>query len=170
MDDRPRYVILDLADVKEALGSHWNPAARDEYVAACPVCDEFLPQTIDECPYCGVPVVWRNSKIWRRMYGNPATVEKMLSVYPPDPDDVVGLELMRVSGTTGFANLSELARWNKGRRYLTPAHLRSIIAYCARKTHRRGVLVFALNIIDKDVRSRRTAKQRPTTPHKEINV
>lgn len=165
-----RYVILDLADVKENLGAHWNPSAQDEYMASCPVCDEFLPQTIDECPYCGVPVVWRHSKTWKRLFGNPATVEKLLSVYPPDSDDEIGWELMRASGSTGFANLTEKKRWDTGRRYLTPGHLRNIINYCARKTHKRGILTFALNIIDKDVRSRRVAKQRPTAPQQEINV
>lgn len=167
--DRPRYAILDLTDVRDNLGAHWNPAMRDGYVAACPVCLEFLPQTVDECPYCGVPIIWRHSKLWKNLFGNPATVEKLLSVYPPDPDDSIGQELMRASGATGFANLTEKKRWDRGRRYLTASHLRNIISYCARKTHKRGVLKFTLNIVDKDVRSRRTPTQKPTTPQ-EVNV
>lgn len=168
-DLAPRFIVLDLADVKENLGSHWNRKERDEYMAACTVCNEFLPQNIDECPYCGIPIIWRSSKLWKSLFGNPAMVERLLSVYPPDPDDSIGQELMRASGATGFANLTEKGRWDKGRRYLTPAHLRNIIGYCKRKTHKRGILVFALNIIDKDVRSSREPV-RPRATQQEINV
>lgn len=171
MDER--YIILDLADVKDAMGSHWNRSMRDEYTATCE-CMEQVGQNVDECPFCSRPVVWRNSKLWRRLYGNPATAERLLSVYPPDPDDVVGQELMRTAGAIGFANMTEKKRWDKCRRYLDTDYLRNIIGYCERKTtnpganrrprSRRGIVVFSLNVAEKAVRDRKTPIQRATAP------
>lgn len=176
--DAPRFIILDLADVTDAMGAHWNSLHRDEYTTACPVCYEQVGQDVNECPYCNTPIIWRHSKLWRRMYGNPSATERLLSIYPPDPDDVVGQELMRVSRTTGFANLTEKARWDKCRRHLDTDYLRNIIGYCERKTtnpgadrcprSRRGIVVFSLNVAEKAVRDRKIPKQRVVGPQEVV--
>jgi hypothetical protein len=145
-----KYVVLDLRDVQESLGAHYNPAMRDEYEGVCEVCQETVPQTANECPICGVPVVWRNSKAWKALYGSPDAYIRLLSVV--EPEDKAGIELCQKAGLSGFANQTEAQRWARAARKLGYSRMSGIVAWATRDKRGRGAIAHALNLAEKIVR------------------
>lgn len=140
-----RYVIFDLRDVQENLGEHWNPAMRDEYVAVCSVCSEYVSQRVNECPYCGIPVVWRSSREWKRLYGSPEAYIKLLSVV--EPEEPTGAELCRLAGVPGFANQTEADRWRRAAKKLPEHRVMGIVRHAVGKRGKgRGAVAYAINL------------------------
>jgi hypothetical protein len=146
-----RYVMLDLRDIQEALGSHWNPAMKDDYTGVCEACGEPVSQRVNECPVCGIPVVWRNSKIWKHLYGSPDTYGQLLSIV--EPEEPAGAELCKLAGVSGFANQTEADRWRRAA---------GIARHAAGKKGRgRGAIAYAINLAEKIAREEPRPKAKP---------
>ena len=147
----PKYVVLDFREVQERLGEHYSAAMRDEYPGVCPECQEQVPQTVNECPVCSTPVVWRNSKVWKAMYGSPDAAIRLLSVV--EPEDVAGVELCRLAGVAGFANQTEAQRWGRAARKLGDNRMLGIARHAAdKKGMGRAGIAYALNLAEKIAR------------------
>jgi hypothetical protein len=43
---------------------------KDDLQAACPECGAAHFQDMNACPDCGAHVVWHNSRVWKKLYGN----------------------------------------------------------------------------------------------------
>ena len=96
-----KYVVLDLRLIREELGEHYSPVMRDDYTGVCEVCEEAVPQDVNECPVCGTPVVWRHSPIWKANFGSPDAAIRLLSII--EPEEELGAQLCRLAGVPGFA-------------------------------------------------------------------
>ena len=153
----PNYVRLDFRDVQAALGAHYDPSMRDEYTGVCSECQEEVPQTVNECPVCGLPVVWFNSKAWKALYGSPDAYVRLLSMV--EPEDEAGRELCRLAGVAGFANQTEAQRWARAARKLGQARLRGIVKWVQGKGRKgRGMMAHALNLAEKIAREEKPKK------------
>jgi predicted RNA-binding Zn-ribbon protein involved in translation (DUF1610 family) len=153
-----RYVTLDLRDVQEALSGHWSPAMRDEYTGVCTMCGEAVSQRANECPICGIPVVWRNSREWKRLYGSPDACIRLLSVVAPE--EPTGVELCKLAGVPGFANQTEADRWRRAAKKLGEKRAAGIARHAAEKRGRgRAAIAYAVNLIEKIAREK--PKPRP---------
>ncbi|NIV32721.1 MAG: hypothetical protein GWN58_25735 [Anaerolineae bacterium] len=156
-----RYVILDLRDIQAQLGAHWDPAMRDEYAGVCEVCGEEVSQRANECPICGIPVVWRRSREWKRLYGSPQACIRLLSVV--EPEDPAGAELCRLAGVPGFANQTEADRWRRAAKKLGQNRAAGIARHAVdRRGRGRGAVAYAINLAAKIAREK--PKPRPKTP------
>jgi len=156
------YVILDLKQLVDQLGDHYEPTMRDEYQSPCPNCGEQVPQTVCECPVCGIKVIWRNSPAWRARFGNPNTMEQLLNQVPPK--DPAGQELIRLARLNGFANQFEADRWARAVRKIGGARAMGIVRYAQQKKQYTGraLLAYTLAIVEKAARS--VSEQREPGP------
>jgi hypothetical protein len=155
-----RYVTLDLRDIQEALGGHWNPAMKDDYTGVCEVCGESVSQRANECPVCGIPVVWRNSKTWKHLYGSPDAYVQLLSIV--EPEEPAGAELCRLAGVPGFANQTEADRWRRAARKLGQERAAGVARHAAGKKGRgRGAIAYAINLAEKITREEPRPKVQP---------
>jgi hypothetical protein len=147
------FTVLDLADVKEALGDHYNHTARDFYTGYCD-CGEEIGQEYDRCPFCRRSVVWRGSRLWRSMYGKPEDAIRRLSVIPPT--DAAGEYLCRLVGVAGFANQGEAKRWARAVKKIGQPRAvdaaRYIESHWKGRRAGRGTISHALNLVEKIAR------------------
>ena len=79
-----RYVTLDLRSIRSDLGDHYDATRRDEYCGICEVCEEEIPQDVNECPVCGTPVVWYGSRLWKALFGSPDAAVRLLNIIEPE--------------------------------------------------------------------------------------
>jgi len=153
-------VIFDLSDVKENLGDHWNPTLRDTYTGVCEVCSEEVPQCVKECPICGIPVVWRSSQAWKRLYGAPKAYIRLLSVVEPEEES--GVLLCQLASVPGFANQTEADRWRRAVKKLSPHRVLGIARHAVDKKGRnRAAICYAVNLVEKIVRQEPHPKAKP---------
>ena len=141
---------MDFRRIREQLGEHYDSVMRDEYTGVCEVCEEEVPQTVNECPVCGTPVVWRNSTIWKTLFGSPDAAIRLLNII--EPEDPLGLELCQRAGVPGFANQTEADRWRRAIRKLEDSRVRGIIAWVTEKKKGRAAISHAINFAAKVAR------------------
>jgi hypothetical protein len=166
LEDRPRYHVIDLVDMRIEMGAHYKGAERDTYTGQC-WCDERVGQDVDRCPFCGMPIVWRGSRVWKRMYGPPEQAIQRLDVYPPD--DEAGKVLCEAVGTAGFRTKTDLQDWNRGIKKLGRKRIIGIVNYVLSKEHtsRYGAMAHALNMVRKYARE---APRRVVRKEREVKV
>ena len=155
----PKFVTLDLTEVRQALGEHYDPVLKDSYPSICPVCEGEVFQDEDECSLCGTPTVWKNSTAWKLLYGPPTAAIRRLSTV--EPEDRAGIELCRLAGVTGFANQTEAKRWARAAKKLGHARMLGIARYAAQNKRGRGVIAHGLNLAEKITREEAIPKQKP---------
>jgi hypothetical protein len=156
------YVTLNLQDIQEALGEHWNPAMRNEYESVCDVCGEAVSQRVRECPICNTAVVWYGSKIWKQLYGSPDAYARLLSIVAPE--EPAGAELCRLAGLPGFANQTEADRWRRAAKKLGENRAAGIARHAAEQRGQgRAAIAYAINLAEKITREapKPKAKQQP---------
>ena len=124
------YVVFDLDRIADDLGSHFEGSRAEEYTAICPVCNEEVPQDVDECEVCGEPVVWKNSKLWKRKFGSPTVAIRNLDII--EPREPAGKLICKRAGIDGFANKSEAKRWGRCIRHLGQEKMIEIVEICAK--------------------------------------
>jgi hypothetical protein len=168
-----RYVTLNLQDVQEALGGHWNPAMRDDYEGVCEACGEAVSQRVKECPICNTAVVWYNSRIWKQLYGSPDAYARLLSIV--EPEEPAGAELCRLAGVPGFANQTEADRWRRAAKKLGGSRAAGIARHAVEKKNRgRGAIAYAINLAEKITREapkpKAKAQPQPTGSDKEFMI
>jgi len=145
-----RYVVLDLRSIRSDLGNHYNHTLRDEYTGVCEVCEEDVPQNVNECPVCGTPVVWRGSPLWKALFGSPDAAIRLLNVV--EPEEQLGRELCDRAGVAGFANQTEADRWRRAIKKLDKNRVRGIIEWVTKKKRGRGAISHAINFAAKVAR------------------
>jgi hypothetical protein len=146
-----RIIKIDLNEIRLELGDHFGQVPAAEHIAYCDNCDEELTQLMDECPGCGLPVVWLHSKEWKSRFGTPGSRIKELSTIMPA--DNAGKYLMFKAGLSGFKEKAEADRWASLAATLGQRDLSEIINYCARKASGRGLVAYALNAAAKKAAS-----------------
>ena len=168
------YTRIDLAEIIRDLGDNYDRFLTDNYAGCCQ-CGESVPQTVNKCPSCGKWIVWYNSKAWKLLFGSPDAFVRSLSVVKPT--DRAGIRLCELARVGGFANQTEAARWADCLRQLGEAHLLDIIRYIAKQMQQkkarggRGIVVFALNIAEKNVRERDLmVVKEPTSPRSSLDI
>jgi len=63
---------------------------------------------MNTCPDCGAHVVWLNSPIWRKLYGDPRRYLRELQGEDLKPRSPFEVEIVRVFGTRGeFQNVTQ---------------------------------------------------------------
>jgi len=149
------FTVIDLLDIRESLGSHWNAREKDSYEGRCAQCREAVSQSQNRCEYCGTIVVWKNSRVWRRLYGAPHIVEKQLLSTPREP---LGKWLCAKAGVKRFPNPHSLRRWKSALANLDEHTIRGIVDYCElslkrRNLNMRGLITFTLNTADQKIRA-----------------
>ena len=152
------FNIFDLKDIDPG-----TVEDLDKYTMPCIVCGEQVPQTVDECPCCGTPVVWKGSRVWRWEFGSATKAIRRLTAPVPDDDDLLGRRLVDQLGKTGFANTSQKKRWDKARRNISEDRLKEMIARVLEKSNKRGALPHLLNWTDKIIRENKP-KPKKTAP------
>ena len=156
------FTVVDLADIREELGDHFDRRREGEYKSVCTICGEDVDQSMKECAICEAPVTWRNSKRWKNLYGNPAAyIRELLTV---DPETVSGRKVCELARVTGFANQREADRWKRADKRLGQARMLDIIHYASKRSHGRGLLAHCLNIAEKAIREGSYAKKQAPKP------
>jgi len=108
--------VIDLKKARDHLAQHWDPLMKDEYTWPCPECGEDVHQLDARCIVCDVPVVWRNSPVWRQRYGTSGKVEERLRATPEDDQwDAITDYLFRKGNRPGrwFPNVGLMDKWFK---------------------------------------------------------
>lgn len=151
-----KYVVFDLRDIARELGAHFNQVLESEHYAWCD-CGERVGQTDATCPGCGLPVVWRNSRTWKELYGSPtAAVRRLRSIMPTDE---AGKYLMRRAREPGFKSAVEAEEWAALTSVLSTHQLTEVVDYCAQKTRGRGLIKYVLNAAKKKAEKMPAADQ-----------
>lgn len=151
------FTVIDLADIREELGDHFDRRREGEYKSTCTICGEDVGQSMKECAICEAPVAWRNSKRWKNLYGNPAAyIRELLTV---DPETASGRKVCELARVTGFANQREADRWKRADKKLGGARMLDIIHYASQRSHGRGLLAHCLNTAEKAIREGNFAKK-----------
>jgi len=153
------YVVFDLDRLADDLGSHFEGSRAEEYTAICPICNEEVPQDVDRCEICGEPVVWKNSKLWKRKFGSPTVAIRKLDIVKPK--GAPGRLICRRAGIDGFANKSEAKRWDKCVRGVGAKKMMEIIDVCSKSTKGRGILSYAMNWAEKIMREEKSEVHAP---------
>ena len=156
--------VIDLKIVVEGQGDHYSATHRDEIVATCPTCQEFVSQSMNECSACQEPVIWKNSPAWKLLYGSPNDAIRRLTYYSPDEDDSEGMYLMLMADRAGFRTQTDLKLWNRGRRVLGDKHLHNLVRYACEHAKIRGRMPLALNIVRKNLAERPVQKKKSVVP------
>ncbi len=160
-----KYTVVDLMKIKDELGEHWNPREKDLYTGRCSECNEAIAQFEDRCAICDTPVVWRGSKHWRQMYGQPSPAENLLL---RTPSDLAGIDLVAAAGVKAFPTPSALVRWEHIIETMSQLKLQSIVSRChnslrGKKNGLRGLIPYVLNSCEKFIREHDT----PASEHVE---
>jgi hypothetical protein len=150
----PRYVVFDLDRVREDLGGHFVVSQAHTYTEVCPECGERVGQDMNRCQICGQRVVWKNSKTWSGKYGSAALAIRKLNVV--EPTERAGRLVCQLSSIEGFANQAEATRWDKCVRELGLVRMEGIARICAQRATKRGVLAYAMNWAEKEIREKGT--------------
>jgi hypothetical protein len=153
------FTTIDLSEIGAELGSHFNKRDLDAYTAQCNYCDCNVTQRDDECPECGKPVVWLNSKPWKFLHGDPKLRIRELEAVEPTSE--TGKRLCGACKVMGFANLKEDADWAKAERNYGQAEMLSIIGYATQAKRGRGAMSHALAIARKKLREQPKSAQKP---------
>jgi len=150
------YIVFDLKDIARELGAHYGQMPESEHFAWCPDCGERIEQDMDRCPGCLMPVVWKNSRVWKNHYGSPtAAVRRYRAIMPQDE---AGRYLMKRAKQPGFKDCTEAERWNEVVDVLGQGELRELVDYCAEKTRSRGLIRYVLNAAQKKADNLPTAE------------
>lgn len=146
-----KIVKIDLNEIRRELGAHFAQVPEEEHIAYCTNCSAKLTQDMDECPACGIPVVWFHSSMWKELYGTPGRKVKELSAIMPQ--DRAGKYLMYKAGLPGFKEKAEADQWTTLSAVLNQSELSEIINFCARRASGRGLIKYVLNAAAKKAAS-----------------
>jgi len=149
------FTVVDLLDIRESLGAHWNARERDSYEGQCAQCREAVSQSQNRCEYCGTVTIWRHSRVWKQLFGDPGGVEKQLLSAPREP---LGKWLCAKAGVKRFPNPHALRRWRSALANLDEHAIRGFVDYCEaslkrRNLNMRGLISFVLNTTDQKIRA-----------------
>lgn len=144
-----KYARFDLDQIIGDIGG----AAKgdvDSIKGRCPQCGNWVKQDANTCDLCGIPVVWENSIVWRRLYGSPT--QKIREYEMVLPTTRTGKELISACNTMGFRTQHDDDDWAKAESFFGATHMRGIIEYVTRKKHHKGAggLAHALAIARKN--------------------
>lgn len=143
-----KYIVHDVRKIQADMGDH---EVTEHTFARCPVCDKRHYQRHNECAGCGLPVIWKNSTIWRDLWGNANTMIRRLNKIAAT--DLAGIKLMKVARQPGFANQGEYDRWTKALRQLGPQVMMDKVNYvCSKGMFGRPLIAYALNLVEKVAR------------------
>ena len=96
---------------------------REDYTYRCDECGEEVTQEQDICSGCGRPVVWKNSRTWKKAHGN--WQDHMRDPYTADGDAFLHLFMKANEQTphawTEFASARQLKEWNRLIKEIGPA-------------------------------------------------
>jgi hypothetical protein len=154
------YTLLDLKQIASELGGHFSKYDLDNYTGQCQVCWSEVSQDVNECPDCGTPVVWANSKVWSHLYGSHKSAIAELEMVLPET--VSGEFLMKACRLQGFPNASEQQDWAKAERWFGESEMRSIVQYVTRDKRGKAALAHALATARKKLREERPKKDKQT--------
>lgn len=151
-----KYTLIDLAKIKAEMGQHWNANERESVTGRCSQCNEEIKQTRSTCIVCGTPVVWRGSRVWKRLYGGPSLAESKLL---RTPTDTAGIELCKHANVASFPTPRLLTRWEEAVEQLDSSDTDGIVAWCTdtmktRGRGMRGLVQFAVNTVEKRARGK----------------
>ena len=145
-----QFTIIDLTDIRDLLGDHYRHNQKDTYTGTCD-CGEQVGQDVDACQFCGRSIVWRRSRLWKQLYGNPEDAIRRLSTIPPV--DEAGKHLCQAAGVTGFADVGEARRWSRSVKKVGQKRALGAVNYVSKKHKQgRGMIAHALNIVEKAAR------------------
>ena len=155
------YVVFDVNKLSKALGEY--APDKDDIEGKCE-CGEMVNQEVDKCPYCGRQVVWKLSKVWRDLYGNPEVLLRKLRLIPGQTE--LANEMLSRVGLSGFATKSEASDWYTGENKLGEARIKSIINYVVTEKRESGqqALSHILNTVRRATRENRQVKHVKEAP------
>lgn len=136
-------IVCDLDRVAEDMGSHFRAHEANTYCAYCD-CGEKLTQEMAVCPGCLEPVVWLNSKKWKRLHGSPTM--RMRELTAIEPETPSGRYLVSRARVPGFKNESEAQEWRIANKALGTSVMREIVDYCHQDKGGRGLVKHAINL------------------------
>lgn len=150
------YHIIDLREIQEFMEEHWNPVERDDILGQC-ACGEMVTQDQTRCNACGLAIVWRGSRRWKNLFGNPEQAIRKLSLV--QPWEMTSQYLADKAGIIGF-NQADSEAWKKALRHIAEKDLISAIDFCYDKGDRgHGLLRHAMNIAARKTREELTKKR-----------
>ena len=128
-------VVLDLSRLLRGTSVRRNEA--DEFFAYCPHCRANIYQEDDKCSGCGAEVIWKNSVVWRKIYGSPEAILREKNGITPATE--LAKELMSLAGANGFKTQRDAADFYKFERRLGIHNVHSIFDYVFTKKRESGI-------------------------------
>jgi len=160
-----QYTLIDLNQIRQELGQHWNPQEKDEYKGKCGGCGNKVTQSQIVCCVCDRPVVWRGSRVWSRDGRQPGVWEKRWA-RTPETDDTWGWWLCQEAGVERFPDANLLSRWKAATDASSRDEIMKVVRSCSdtlvarRQPLNRGLIRFAVRTLEKKVRERAGVPQR----------
>lgn len=107
---------------------------KDDLRAQCPHCQAGHDQSMNVCPDCGAHVVWENSRVWKRLYGDP---KKYLRTLQGEDLKATGpLEIdfcQRFNHRAEFANVAQQKQFRALARKHPAGYLQELMAWAEGK-------------------------------------
>ena len=125
------YNLFDLDKIVAGIG-HVPRNEIDDVKSKCIVCGRWVTQEEDQCLTCNTPVVWVNSYMWKKSYGNPRIALSKLDGV--EASTVTGQELIDKCNVVGFPNKKAEQDWATYERRFGLEAARSTINYVFNKT------------------------------------
>ena len=156
------YEKIDLNKLMRSLSGHVGRSEIDDVESRCSVCRAWIRQDQDECR-CGRSIVWVNSVVWRKIYGDPKRVMREYDSVAASTNS--GDELVTACGVTGFSTKNDEADWAKAERTFGYDSMVGIIRYVCIKKDTRGTngMAWAMAVARKNMRERAPTTKPPSS-------
>ena len=149
-------IILDFREIVRDLGQHYDPADEETLSAQCPKCAEEgrvvqIFQDNNKCFRCGTPVVWKNSKLWKSIYGSPTQVIRDLRAIAPSTTS--GAYLIQHAGLKGWKTQVDAQTWQRAVKMFGETEMKRAANYALKDKTGNPAVAHAINIAKAKIRS-----------------
>ena len=123
----PPTVVHDLDDVVFQLGD--TGVRKDDLEAQCGHCGAGHTQETVLCE-CGAPVVWKHSRVWKKLHGDPAAFLRRIEEPDLAPKTPLEVKAVKAFGSRRwFAHITQARRFRTLARMYPEGYLEELIAW-----------------------------------------
>lgn len=163
----PAFATIDLRQIVDMVGSHFDRSELEQYCGQCPICRDnnrltWISQEQNQCEVCGTPIVWQNSPLWRSIYGSPDEVIRQFRAIPAVTKS--GQALLLNAGLPGWFAVSDSATWQKAVEMFGELEMTRIANFVTQKKTGHPAIRYAINIAKKKIREDRPTVKAESAP------
>ncbi|MBD3309513.1 hypothetical protein GF348_24250, partial [candidate division KSB3 bacterium] len=149
-------ITIDFREIVRDLGEHYDPADEQTLTAQCPRCAEEgrvvqIFQDNDKCFRCETPVVWRNSKMWKSIYGSPT--QRIRDLRAIAPSTTSGKTLIEGAGLAGWKTQVDANTWQRAVKMFGETEMARAANYVLKDKTGNPAVAHAINIAKAKIRS-----------------